>query len=1034
ARRILRAYPDISVQMRFTGTAEARDERLESPEFDRLLNRVAMNPLPDESVAPRPDHRSMLKEQTLVGAEYLIITAPAFVSQANDLRDWKITKGISTLVKTTADTGSTSAQIKSYIRNAYNTWSPAPTYVLLLGDVETIPTTYQTTSERGTDLYYSAVDGSDYVPDILLGRISVDTAQQADIVVQKIIGYENDPPTLQSFYQKAAVVGYFEDATMDGYADRRFAQTCEDVRDYLISQDYTVQRIYCTKTNITPRYWNKGTYASGQAIPSALLRANGFAWDGDAADISSAINAGVFLVMHRDHGGDRNSGWSATGWDKPRFTHSHVATLANGELLPVVLSINCQSGWFDGETDHVGSRNYESFCELLLRKENGGAIGVFGSTRNSISGYNDYMVMGFLDSVWPGFLTGAANPSGSDKRLGAMLNHGKFAMDQIWGDRWGSRKMEYELFHLHGDPSLEMRTESPSSGQSFAIYNDGNADLLITNMTKRDGQSWLSFSPGAPLTIRPGQSQIVDMDVDWGAALRGATNDRIMIYNNDADMNPYPSGVDVGIPGRPPVLRVSPLSLDPSVTQGGSPSSLSFNVWNDGIGTMSYTVASNASWLTVVPSTGSSTGEADTLQVQFQTAGLPAGTYEGQLTVTAAGADKSPASVVVHLTVNTPQPAIQRDPTLLTRTIRLGETASNDSFEVWNSGGDAMFYTIASNVSWLSVEPTSGINVGDHDTILVRFHTAGLAAGSHEGLLSIASGGATNSPQTISVQITVVVSDDVYEHNDTPGTAYDWTYEGANSPQDFHRTWLSEEEGLAVQADEDWYKIRVEPGYEHVTVTCLFAQAQGDIDLALCDAAGTELAASRGSADNESLTVTVGASGYYFIRVFGANAGNEYDLWWNGFDAEPVLTGNVSSLSRSIVEGQTADGQAYEVWNEGGGDLAYQIVENCAWLSVAPTNGSSAGEHDEIQVSYVTAALASGSYAAVITNRALAGRSNEVLVAVSLFVSQLDDQYETNNSPGAAYDLAPHRSNWLHAVDGYGVQRDEDWYRISVPA
>ncbi len=1029
ARRLLRAYPDIAVRVTFSGAERTRDERLRSPAFDRLLARFALNPAAEDAAPERPAATTAAR----VGADYLIISAPAFATQAQALRDHKIGRGISATVRTTADTGATSAQIKSYIQNAYNTWSPAPTYVLLLGDVETIPTTYQTTSERGTDLYYSTVDGSDYVPDLFLGRISVDTAAQADIAVRKIIAYENDPPTRASFYQKAAMVGYFQDDNKDGYADRRFLQTCEETRAYLAAQGYTVQRIYYTKSTVTPRYWNKGTYASGQAIPAELLRANGFAWDGDAADIAAAINGGAFLVMHRDHGMDRNGGYSATGWGDPRFTQAEVAQLANGEMLPVVLSVNCQSGWFDGETDHVGDRNYESFCELLLRRENGGAIAVFGSTRNSISGYNDFMAMGFLDSAWPGFLTGAANASGADRRLGAMLVHGKFAMDQLWGDRWGNRKMEYELFHLHGDPSLSMRTENPSSDDSFVIYNDGDADLLITNMVKRDGQAWLSFDPGAPMTIRPGQAQAVQLAVDWGAALVGGTNDRIVIYHNDPARNPYPSGVDVGIPGRPPVLRVSELSLAPSVTAGANASSLYFQVWNDGLGTMNYTVASNASWLAAVPSSGSSTGEADTLEARFQTAGLAAGNYEGTLTLAASGADRSPAAVQVHLTVHPPQPAIQRDPVSLSRTIRTGETAGDDSFEVWNSGGDAMYYTVSSNVSWLSVEPTSGLNTGARDTILIRFHTAGLGTGLHTGGVIVASAGATNSPQAVAVQVTVVAADDVYEENDSLATAYDWTYDGAGAPLNAERTWLSGREGPALQADEDWYRIRVEPGYERVSVTCLFVHADGDIDLALCDDAGTELAASRGSADGESLSLTVPAPGYYFLRIFGAGTGNEYDLWWNGFDAQAVLAAGVSSLARTADQGADADSQSYETWNGGGGDLPYEILENCPWLSVMPTNGSSAGERDEIQVLYATAALGAGAHAAVITNRARAGASNEVLLSVLLTVRPPDDPYETNNAWTTAYDLSAQPAAWLSGLGGPGVQRDDDWYRIAVP-
>jgi hypothetical protein len=329
------------------------------------------------------------------------------------------------------------------------------------------------------------------VADLFLGRISVDTVSEAETVVNKIINYESNPPSLSSFYTNAAVAAYFQDyADYNGYEDRRFVRTSEEIRDFLLGEGYNVERIYCTEPTVTPTNYNNGYYGSGEPLPAELLRVNGFAWDGDAADISAAINGGVFLMMHRDHGMDRNGGYSHTGWGDPYYVETHIAALTNGDLLPVVMSINCQTGWFDGETDHQAAYNYESFCELFLRKSSGGAVGVFGATRNSYSGYNDFMAEGMIDCVWPNFLPTVPNSSGANPQLGPMLNHGKLAMDQLWGDPWGYRQLEYELFHVFGDPSLEMYTTG-GGGSTFTIYNDGTADLEITSMTKRDGDAWL---------------------------------------------------------------------------------------------------------------------------------------------------------------------------------------------------------------------------------------------------------------------------------------------------------------------------------------------------------------------------------------------------------------------------------------------------------------------------------------------------------------------------------------------------------------
>ena len=43
-----------------------------------------------------------------------------------------------------------------------------------------------------------------------------------------------------------------------------------------------------------------------------------------------------------------------------------------------------------------------------------------------------------------------------------------------------------------------------------------------------------------------------------------------------------------------------------------------------------------------------------------------------------------------------------------------------------------------------------------------------------------------------------------------------------------------------------------------------------------------------------------------------------------------------------------------------------------------------------------------------------------------------DDSYEENDTLATAYDLSDSRGKWLYSVNGYGIQKDDDWYRIAV--
>jgi hypothetical protein len=408
------------------------------------------------------------------GCDYLIITHPNFYSQAQNLAEWKHRKGLNTKIVNVTNIGSTATVIRQYIQNAYNTWTPKPSYLLLIGDAEYVPTNY--VYSAASDLWYATVDGSDYYADMFFGRIPADTSSQANIMIQKILAYEQTPPTLSTYYSNFTVAAYFQDDEHNGYETRRFVRTSEEVRDYLLTQGYNGERIYVTESYITPTHYNYGYYGNGEPLPPELLRSNGFPWDGDSTDIVNSLNEGIFILNHRDHG-------SEYGWGDPYFNTGNIASLTNGVLQPVVFSINCLTGRFD---------NYECFCEEFVRKPNAGAVAAFGATRVSYSGYNDFLCRGFYDSIWPNFDTtiGSTTPM---YELGAILNYGKYYMANTWGNPWGYERYSFELFHVFGDPSMKIWTSLPQNmtvthppelylnTSAFTVHVEDSTDTTINN-------------------------------------------------------------------------------------------------------------------------------------------------------------------------------------------------------------------------------------------------------------------------------------------------------------------------------------------------------------------------------------------------------------------------------------------------------------------------------------------------------------------------------------------------------------------------
>jgi hypothetical protein len=451
-----------------------------------------------------------LAERTCLGEELLIFTPPDFLGAAEGLAQWKRDKGILTnvvLVGSAAgdyNVGITSAEaIDQYIEWRYDHCKVRPSYVLLFGDAEWIPTFYMSTTystQTGSDYRYAAYPQLPFAIDIwpyfAVGRIPVDNLQ-AWAVVDKIIKYEKTPPTNLNFYQNVSVISDFQCCRWDtntgcglywkGWEEKGFIATSEFVRDMLQGQGYTVERIYAfgplddlyLKTcnpDTTPR-----KYYSGDPLPQDLGSNSGFQWDGSKQQVVDAFNNGRFLILQRGHGG-----WNR--WPLPEFTKDDVDFyLKNKDLLPVVFSISCSTGLFDNETNPgeyrtldpdkpypsteippygtgPGTENETYFIERMLRKVGGGAVGVIAATRDSPSSANDALTRGLFDAIWPNTIPDFGDKT-SKRRLGDILNHAKVYMLTQLGLPQPTEPIsgwqgwdELFLFHAIGDPTLEIWT------------------------------------------------------------------------------------------------------------------------------------------------------------------------------------------------------------------------------------------------------------------------------------------------------------------------------------------------------------------------------------------------------------------------------------------------------------------------------------------------------------------------------------------------------------------------------------------------
>jgi len=215
-----------------------------------------------------------------------------------------------------------------------------------------------------------------------------------------------------------------------------------------------------------------------------------------------------------------------------------------------------------------------------------------------------------------------------------------------------------------------------------------------------------------------------------------------------------------------PRIEVSPVSFTRSVVQTNNLPNDSFTVRNAGAGTLQYSITKNASWIQQVsPSSGTSTGENDTIQITYATASLSPGSYSAEIAITDNNASNSPLTIPVDLTVLA-APTIVRTPSALSVTTRQGTNPAPATFTIRNGGGGTLTYSISDNRDWMSCNPTNGSSLGESDTINVVFNAASLPPGIHQGAITIAAAGALNTPQAIDVTVEVKAAADFDDDGD----------------------------------------------------------------------------------------------------------------------------------------------------------------------------------------------------------------------------------------------------------------------------
>jgi len=441
---------------------------------DRILLRKKIenfNAIKTYAGIPHPLKNSPIDEEGPY--DYIIITSENLSDSFQPLINHKIKRGLNAKIITTEWIFSNyqgidePEKIRNFIIDAYNNWHID--YVLLGGDSEIIPIRYAygyvIDSEEGEyienipcDMYYGCLDGRwdgdedriygepedsvDLIAEVYVGRAPVETHEEVENFVNKIIWYENNFGA--AYQKKFLLVGeklYDDPETWGG--------DYKDVIANLIPPSYQ-----------TTKYYDRdGTF------------------NGNGQLVIDAINNGVHLINHMGH----SDYWMVSyvgDWEFYDISENSD-DIKNNENFCFFYSQGCYAGAFD-EGGFPGATE-ECVGENFIRSK----YGAFAVVMNSRYGWfepadiENSPSQQFDEEFWDAFFNegilnlGKINQDSKEDNLGILQD------DTTGAYRWCC----YEL-NLFGDPETQIGGSVTREGKIFfnkKKYKDGDK-LKLTVM------------------------------------------------------------------------------------------------------------------------------------------------------------------------------------------------------------------------------------------------------------------------------------------------------------------------------------------------------------------------------------------------------------------------------------------------------------------------------------------------------------------------------------------------------------------------
>jgi hypothetical protein len=450
-------------------------------------------------------------------ADMLIITHADFLEPARRLKAFKETQdSLSAAVIDIQDVYDEFSSglldptaVRDFVRYAFMHWSRRPSYLLLFGDGDYdyrnllsnndknwIPPyeaegLYSPYGNKTTDDWFAYVFGDDSQMDLATGRIPVQTKEQADVVVDKLIAYQTDPDR-GDWKSLITFVGDDEKAANPETDNEiNHIRASEDVAEHIIPAGFNLRKIFLTD-------YSEEMQVEGRRKPKAH------------EDLLDQINRGTLVVNYIGHANE-------DVWAHERiFNHeTDMPVLRNDRRLSFFYAATCSFAWFD-EIDK------QSFAEDLLAAGGKGAIALIAASRECSAGSNEALNREFMRGIF--------DPA-KRYRIGEALRLAKINTFDVSNN---------EMYLVIGDPTL--RLAFPSQKASFTEVRPDSFKALslcsVKGIVGKD-QSGIPTVQGKVLLKGFDSKKSVTYTTRWGSRLNYVLPGNVLFRGEAAVQNGF---------------------------------------------------------------------------------------------------------------------------------------------------------------------------------------------------------------------------------------------------------------------------------------------------------------------------------------------------------------------------------------------------------------------------------------------------------------------------------------------------------------